>query len=239
MEQNTWQNKERANAYDKLSVKSGTYFLAFRDLPSLFEKYVKGNKAIDFGCGAGRSTLYLKMQGFETIGIDISDEMLALAKINDPEGTYYKVENGDYRFLGEKEFDLVMAMHTFDSIAPAELRIQILKGLKELLNENGVVFLVAAAEELWKNDSFSFAMNLEVNKKANAGEPVYAKLKNMPNHEWIKNYNWTKEDYVKQIKESGFEILEIHDTIGKPEDGICWIIEEKIAPFQIYILKAK
>ena len=69
-----------AKEYAELEVE-GTYFLAFRDVPNLLEKYAKGKRALDYGCGTGRSTRFLKKLGFETIGIDINQHMLDKAKI--------------------------------------------------------------------------------------------------------------------------------------------------------------
>ena len=53
---NCYDSATRAEAYSKLEF-ANTYHLAFRDLPDIFRAYVKGTAALDFGCGAGRSTL--------------------------------------------------------------------------------------------------------------------------------------------------------------------------------------
>ncbi|MFX1295584.1 MAG: methyltransferase domain-containing protein [Promethearchaeota archaeon] len=82
---NTWGNNVRAESYAKLEF-SGTYYLAYRDLPEIILKHVKGKNVIDFGCGTGRSTRFLKKYGFNMIEIDISAEMLKKAQELDPEG---------------------------------------------------------------------------------------------------------------------------------------------------------
>ena len=76
---NSYEDEKRAKAYSKLEFQN-TYYLAFRDLPEIFKKYVQGRTAIDFGCGAGRSTRFLQAHGFSTVGIDISKEMIENAK---------------------------------------------------------------------------------------------------------------------------------------------------------------
>ena len=88
---NFYEDREYAEAYSRLEF-PGTYYLAFRDLPSLFEKHIKGTRALDFGCGAGRSTRFLKQIGFDAIGVDISEGMLEQARQKDP--------GGDYRLIG-------------------------------------------------------------------------------------------------------------------------------------------
>jgi hypothetical protein len=56
---NAYDDERRARAYTELKF-PGAYFLAFRDLPEIFGRHVSGSWAIDFGCGTGRSTGFLR-----------------------------------------------------------------------------------------------------------------------------------------------------------------------------------
>ncbi|PCJ24842.1 MAG: hypothetical protein COA94_07045 [Rickettsiales bacterium] len=58
--------------YAKYKI-TGTPYLPFRDMPNILNKYVEGKKALDFGSGAGESTIFLKSLGFDTIGVDINE----------------------------------------------------------------------------------------------------------------------------------------------------------------------
>jgi len=53
--QNVYADEVRASSYADLEF-PGSYYLAFRDLPAIFERHVTGLVALDFGCGAGRSS---------------------------------------------------------------------------------------------------------------------------------------------------------------------------------------
>ena len=44
----------------------------------------KNEKILDFGCGTGRFTSWLKERGFKVVGIDITEEMLDVAKKHIP-----------------------------------------------------------------------------------------------------------------------------------------------------------
>ena len=55
---NSYEDKIRAEAYSKLEFHK-TYYLVYRDLPNIIEEHVKGKKALDFGCGTGKSTRFL------------------------------------------------------------------------------------------------------------------------------------------------------------------------------------
>ena len=92
---NSYENTVRAESYSKLEF-AGTYYLAFRDLPAIIKSFVTGNQALDFGCGTGRSTRFLKKLGFNVVGIDISGEMIKIAKKMNPEGEYGLIRNGDF-----------------------------------------------------------------------------------------------------------------------------------------------
>ena len=83
---NSYDTTRRAETYSKLEF-SNTYHLAFCHLPDPFG-YVKGTQALDFGCGAGRSTRFLNRYGFATVGVDISPEMVKQARRLDPHGDY-------------------------------------------------------------------------------------------------------------------------------------------------------
>ena len=65
----------KANLYCQLGIK-GTGYLAFRDIPQLIKKYTKGNLALDFGCGTGRSSRFLKSLDLIIDAVDISQEMI-------------------------------------------------------------------------------------------------------------------------------------------------------------------
>ena len=89
---NVYQDIRRAQSYAKLEF-PGTYYLAYRDLPQIIAAHVKGKKALDFGCGTGRSTRFLKRLGFDVVGVDISEDMLTKARELDPDGDYCLVDD--------------------------------------------------------------------------------------------------------------------------------------------------
>jgi SAM-dependent methyltransferase len=97
---NVYDDEVRAEAYARLEF-PGTYYLAYRDLPEIIGQYVRGRKAVDFGCGTGRSTRFLQQLGFDTVGVDISERMLARARERDAQGAYRLAPGGDLAGLAE------------------------------------------------------------------------------------------------------------------------------------------
>ena len=80
---NVYEHEEWARAYATLEF-PGTYYLGFRDLPALIRRYDHGSRALDFGCGTGRSTRLLRNLGLNVIRADISQAMLDQARALDP-----------------------------------------------------------------------------------------------------------------------------------------------------------
>ncbi len=63
------------------SRKEGTVEPEISKLAELLREQ-RASKILDFGCGTGRSTRFLKQLGFVVTGIDISADMLEVAKKN-------------------------------------------------------------------------------------------------------------------------------------------------------------
>src|SRR6266516_1104000 len=117
---NCYEDSARAEGYATLEFKN-TYHLAFRDIPAILGEHVRGRKSVDFGCGTGRSSRFLRQLGFEVTGIDIAEEMIRKARELDPSGDYRLVPNDgsgdDLSTLQPRAYDLVLDAFTFDNIA--------------------------------------------------------------------------------------------------------------------------
>src|SRR5262249_5322719 len=140
---NVYDDAERAAAYATLEL-PGTYYLAYRDLPALIERHVRGRAALDFGCGAGRSTRFLKGLGFEAVGIVVSASMIERARKADPGGSYVLVGDGDFSPLASRRFDLVLCAFAFDNIPDARKRADLLRGMGGRLNREGCIVLLGS-----------------------------------------------------------------------------------------------
>ena len=101
---NVYEDERRAASYSDLGF-PGTYYLAYRDIPEIVERHVGGLRALDFGCGTGRSTRFLRELGFDVIGVDISASMLERARELDSEGDYRLVPDGALPGLELASFD--------------------------------------------------------------------------------------------------------------------------------------
>ncbi len=152
---NVYEDTKRAEAYSKLKFDK-TYYLAYRDLPTIITNLAQGNTALDFGCGTGRSTRFLQTLGYKTIGIDISEEMITIARQLDPEGDYHRIDDGDFNRFPASSFDLILSAFTFDNIPTMEKKIRLFNGLSKLITQNGTIINLVSSPEIYTHEWSSF-----------------------------------------------------------------------------------
>jgi SAM-dependent methyltransferase len=231
---NFYEDRQYAEAYSRLEF-PGTYYLAFRDLPLIFEKHVKGTRALDFGCGAGRSARFLKQLGFQVIGVDISAEMLQQAKEKDPEGDYRPIIGAD--FSGLPSFDLILSAFPFDNIPGLEQKIKILKSLRDLLNPAGRIVNLVSAPEVYVHEWECFSTkDFPENRTAKTGDEVRVINRAIPDARPVTDIFMTEEAYLDVYPQSGLEVIETYKPLGRADEPFQWVNETSVSPWAIYVL---
>jgi SAM-dependent methyltransferase len=236
---NSWGNKTRADSYSKLEFPN-TYYLAYRDLPDIIGRHVQGGRAVDFGCGAGRSTRFLKKLGFSAIGLDISRDMLAKAKELDPAGDYRLVSDGRYDFLGKGRYDLVQSIFTFDNIPGWEARVKILKSLASLLKPIGKILCLDSNSEMYVREWASFSTkDFPENADAETGDVVKVSMTDVADRRPVEDILWTEDDYKKMFESAGHELEATYKPLGRDDEPFQWVNEKDTPPWIIFVLRKK
>lgn len=233
---NVYDDTDRAQAYATLEF-PGTYYLAYRDLPAIISEHVTGRKALDFGCGAGRSTRFLKSLGFDAVGIDISSSMIQLAKSSDPAGSYQLVQDGDFRALQSGGFDLVLSAFAFDNIPDVARRSELLRSLKRLLANDGRIIVLGSTPEIYTHEwaSFTTSSFLE-NRSAKSGDTVRTVMKDIDDQRPVVDIIWFHQDYVNLFAAADLELIAQYRPLGREDEPCEWVTETSIAPWVIYVL---
>ena len=235
---NTYEDRRRASAYDELDL-SGTYGLVFRALPELLQQYVQGRRAVDFGCGTGRSTRFLQSLGFSTRGLDISREMVAIARRRDPEGEYLVIGDGDFSALPRGGFDLVQSAFTFDNIPGFERKARIFSGLGMLLSAEGILLNIVSTPEIYTHEWVTFSTrDYPENRAAQCGDVVRIATTDYSDARPVEDIVWPHEDYLRVYRDAGLEVVRVERPLARGDEGIAWKSETSVAPWAIYLLRA-
>lgn len=233
---NVYDDDDRARAYASLEF-PGTYHLAFRDLPDLIARSVTGTRALDFGCGAGRSTRFLAALGFDAIGIDISGSMIEVATEIDPTGDYRLVPDGDFSAFEPGSFDVILSAFAFDNVLDVSHRQHLLRGLCRLLSEQGRIVLLGSTPAIYIHEWTSFSTaDFPENRNARSGQVVRIVMKDVVDTRPVVDVVWSHEDYVRLFAASDLEIITRHMPLGRDDEPYDWVSETSIAPWVIYVL---
>jgi len=133
-----YQSEEAAETYDRIRFDSFKGKLADKREKEIIGKFLKvlpeGSLVLDLACGTGRITEFLLSKGYKVCGVDISKEMLKVARerigsfgklVN-----FYQAEAESLPFEG-RIFDSATCIKLFGHIPP-ETRIKILQELKRV-----------------------------------------------------------------------------------------------------------
>jgi len=233
---NVYEDARRAATYAKLEF-PGTYYLAYRDLPKIIGDHVQGRRALDFGCGTGRSTRFLKALGFEATGVDISSDMLAIARKTDPDGDYRLIANDDYRQFPDDSFDLILSAFTFDNTPTRERKVKIFRDLARLLAPQGILVNLVSDPEIYTHEWASFSTkDFPENRDARSGDPVKIIITATADPRPVVDIVWSDEAYRDVYAAAGLHVALMHKPLAREDEPYAWINETKIAPWVIYLL---
>jgi ubiquinone/menaquinone biosynthesis C-methylase UbiE len=171
----------------------------------------KNNPSIlEIGCGPGNITKYLlnKRPDFEILGIDISQNMIDLAKINCPNTKFEVMDSREIDNIKTK-FDAVVCGFCLPYLSEFDIK-KIIGDCKNLLNEKGILYLSFVEGEKDKSGY----------QKGSSGNRTYF-------------YYHNTENLTNQLKANDFDNLNFmlinYQKKDKTKETHTIIIAEKLA----------
>lgn len=230
-----------------------SYYLRLRDLQTLVGKFAPENKkldelnALDYGCGAGRPTRHLKKIGLKkTIGCDINESLVKLAREHDPSGEYIQLDppknldstNQKLLPFENDRFDFVLSCMVYFEIPSEKSLENMINETSRVMRQNGYYYVIVCPKELYSLEANRkwkfFNQNFPENVNLTSGRPfkleyfgcVYC------------SFYWEDEDIKRMCEKVGLIYKHTHDVFGKDdEDGVEWLDEKIVAPYKILIFR--
>lgn len=108
----------------------------FMDNLTFYLNMDEGSKVLDLACGKGRHSIYLNQLGYDVLGVDLSENSIAIANKNANHSLHFKV--ADMREPFEEKFDAILNMFTsFGYFECDNDNLKTLISIKESLSEYG------------------------------------------------------------------------------------------------------
>ena len=255
--ENVYEDDERARSYAALEF-PGTYALAFRDLPRLIAEHVGAEHpgsgragsgragavrpgaeahALDFGCGTGRSTRFLKELGLVTVGADISEAMLAQARARDPQGDYRLVPEDGLPGIERDAYDLVLSAFTFDNVPTGERKVALFRSLRSVLKPGGRILNLVSSPEIYRHEWASFSTkDFPENHTARSGERVRIVMLDVGDRRPVEDVLWSDEAWRDVYRRCGLEVLAVHRPLATGAEPQPWVSEMTVSPWAIWVL---
>jgi ubiquinone/menaquinone biosynthesis C-methylase UbiE len=126
---------EVASSYDNQHKED----LIRQDLDIFLQYLSKSAKVLDFGCGPGRDGEYFALQDIEVTFLDISPQMLAIARKKVPSATFIEADMTEVELPGE-EYDGIWANASLLHLTKVEIP-SVLEKIFSSLKPGGVFFV--------------------------------------------------------------------------------------------------
>jgi SAM-dependent methyltransferase len=138
-----------AQCYDYL-MRGTPYDKWVADILRIFKKFRKSPKLVlELACGTGGVTSRLSRKGCDMIGLDISEEMLAIAKRKHP-GIFFTNQNmADFELYGTVDAAVCLCDGMNYILTKNELK-RVFKLIKNYLNPGGIFIFDLITEEKFK-----------------------------------------------------------------------------------------
>jgi ubiquinone/menaquinone biosynthesis C-methylase UbiE len=234
MMENCYADGTRAAAYAQLAF-ANTYHLAFRDVPELVRGL--GRRAMDFGCGTGRSTRFLKELGFDTVGVDIAPQMIAQALELDPRGAYRLVSGDGLEEFAEASFDLVLCAFPFDNIPGFEPKSRLFRALRRVLAADGRIINIVSSPQIYTHEWASFTTrDFPENSLAKTGDVVRIITTDFGDRRPCEDILWPDASYRDVYASASLTVVAKHEPLATGKEDFAWVSETAIAPWVVYVL---
>lgn len=95
-------------------------------------------RALEFGCGAGRFLQHFKLRFAEVWGVDVSPSMIDLAREHNPGCKFHLITNANMEFFPRDHFDLIYSFLVLQHLPDQSLIEQYLLEFIRILKPGGV-----------------------------------------------------------------------------------------------------
>jgi ubiquinone/menaquinone biosynthesis C-methylase UbiE len=219
-------NRELAQNYDASLASSS---LPQVDVAFVERQSIKQGRLIDLGCGTGRLLLAFASRGWRVLGVDLSEEMLTVARRKAATAglaiELLRANLTELGFLADSSFDLAACLFsTLGMIRGADNRRRVAAGVFRLLRPGGLFVLHVHNRwyNAWDRGGRAWLMKDWLQSTfggAEGGDRL------MPVHQGVAGLTlhlFSRREIVRLLREVGFRIVEVLPLSPQPDGQLPW-----------------
>jgi SAM-dependent methyltransferase len=215
-----------AKIYGTFGIEGTTYEIGYDCVRELLGGSITGKIFLDFGCGAGRSTAFLKELGAAYVyGVDHDQNMIDLALATDLDGAEFFFI-ADTVPLPDESVDGAVSLTVFVEIRTIDAMRRACSEVVRVLRR-GSPFIVMSINPMafghrFRNFGYPAAEHLH-------SGAITSAIVTAPGGQFsIDDTYWTEDDYRGALSQAGFTDLAIR--YPRPHDPSAWATDEATVP---------
>ncbi len=163
------------------------------------ERFRKGGKLFDVGCGIGVFLKLARQNGWQVSGSELSE--FAVKYVNEELNIKCFLGSLENLNLLPNSYDIITFWHVIEHLCNP---IEALKKANKLLSKNGMIFLATPNEDFWRT-------RIDANRRISTNKNLVENERHL--------YFFTAHSLKKMMEKAGFEIVDIRVDFnkGKPK----------------------
>jgi SAM-dependent methyltransferase len=217
-----------AKIYGTLGIEGTTYEIGYGCVRESLGDGIAGKVFLDFGCGAGRTTFFLKALGAEHVyGVDHDRNMLGLALAARPGGVEFFLIS-DAIPLPDEAADGAISLTVFVEIRTMAAMSKACGEVARVLRRGSPFIMMSVSPMAFGHTFRSFGYPAA--EPLQSGDITTAIVAAPGGQFPIDDTYWTEEDYRGALAQAGFAVASV--DYPRPRDHAAW---SQIVPAETYL----
>jgi ubiquinone/menaquinone biosynthesis C-methylase UbiE len=224
-----------AKTYSTFGIEGTTYEIGYDCVRKLLHGSIRGKVFLDFGCGAGRSTAFLKELGAGYVyGVDHAQNMIDLAVATNLDGAEF-LFIADTIPLPDESVDGAVSLTVFVEIRTIDAMRRACNEIARVLRSGGPFIMMSINPMAFGHTFRNFGY--PATEQLHSGAITRAILTAPGGQISIDDTYWTEDDYKSALSRAGFTVESI--DYPHPGDSSAWATDEAAVPPFIVIKAIK
>jgi glyoxylase-like metal-dependent hydrolase (beta-lactamase superfamily II)/SAM-dependent methyltransferase len=225
---------DNASLYSTLGIEGTTYEIGFDATRELLGD-INGKTLLDFGCGTGRSTSFLKALGAEHVyGVDHDRHMIDKALSRDLDGVTFMYIH-DIIPLPDASVDGAVSLNVFVEIRTLGEMTGICIEIARTLRPRSLFIMESSSPMAFGHTFRSYSY--PSTERLKSGDCTSCIVTTPSGQLVIEDTFWTEDDYVTALTQAGLTVVAI--DYPRPRDPSAWSTDEASVPPCIVIKAMK
>jgi SAM-dependent methyltransferase len=164
-----------------------------------------GKRVLDYGCGGGRSTLFLKGLGADASGADIREDIINLARGLSPGTEYRTIRDGKIPYP-DNTFDIAFSSFVHVEMESLGEMEQAAREVHRVLKPGGIYVILTVNPEAWGHEYEYFSSRFPPGFRHESGQKIRVTIRHESRTIEFLDHYWKEGDYRATLEGGGFRV---------------------------------